>query len=248
MLRFYKSVFILFFVAYNSQAQEGIPKVLKGKVIANSADLEGIYIINLKSNLATLTENGGYFSIPTREGDTLLFSSVQFKGLKLKISKSDLEMSLFFVKMETLMRELDEVKIDKNINAVSLGLVSKNQKKYTPAERKLYTATGGGNQYGTSTKVSLDRILNAISGRTTMLKKEILVEKKEILLQKINDLYQETYFTETLKIPPDYVKAFHYYIVENKEFAKAIKDKNKTLATFIMNGLATEYLALLNEK
>jgi hypothetical protein len=248
MLRFYKSVLILFFVVCNSQAQEATPKVLKGKVIANSADLEGIYIANLTSNLATLTENGGYFSIPTREGDTLLFSSVQFKGLKLKISKSDLEMSLFFVKMETLMRELDEVRIDKNINAVSLGLVSKNQKKYTPAERKLYTATGGGNQYGTNTKVSLDGILNAISGRTTMLKKEILVEKKEILLLKITNLYQEKYFTETLKIPPNYVKAFHYYIVENKDFAKAIKDKNKTLATFIMNGLATEYLALLNEK
>jgi hypothetical protein len=37
---------------------------------------------------------------------------------------------------------LKEVIINENpqINAASLGIVSKDQKKYTPAERKLYTA------------------------------------------------------------------------------------------------------------
>jgi hypothetical protein len=42
-------------------------------------------------------------------------------------------------------------------------------KKYTPAERKLYTATSGG---------GIDGLLNTISGRKAMLKKEIIVEKK----------------------------------------------------------------------
>jgi len=47
--------------------------------------------------------------------------------------------------LEPLVRLLDEVRINeyKNINAVSLGIISPNTKHYTPAERKLYTATGG---------------------------------------------------------------------------------------------------------
>jgi hypothetical protein len=43
------------------------------------------------------------------------------------------------------------------------GIISYGQKKvYTPAERKLYTATSGG----------IDGLLNTISGRKAMLKKK----------------------------------------------------------------------------
>ena len=115
--------------------------------------------------------------------------------------------------MEVLLRQLDEVKIDeyKNINAVSLRILSKPAKKYTPAERKLRTAgelhwyspllipVGG---------MSIDGMINSISGRTAMLKKEVLVERKEFLLKKITDQFKVDYFTETIKIPTDYVKGF----------------------------------------
>ncbi len=251
MIHFYKAFIVFFFIAFTVPIQGQNAKVLKGKVVANSNDLEGIYIVNIKSDLSTLTENGGYFSIPAKEGDTLMFSAVQFKGLKVVLKKADFDVALFFVKMEVLLRQLDEVTINeyKNINAVSLGIISPNTKHYTPAERKLRTATGAGvNQIGTSTVVSLDAILNSFSGRTTMLKKEVLIERKEFLLKKINDLFEEKYFVETLKIPKEYVNGFQYYLVESNEFAAAINDKNKTRATFIMNKLAVDYLELLKEK
>jgi hypothetical protein len=226
-------------------------KRLNGKVTADYNDLEGIYIVNLTTEKATLTERGGYFSITASVGDTLMFSAVQFKGLKVTLKESDFEKELLFVKLETLVRSLDEVRINeyKNINAVSLGIISPNTKHYTPAERKLYTATGGGkNQYGLNTKISGDAILNAISGRTAMLKKEVEVEKKETLMEKISDYYDEKYFTETLKIPQDYVKGFLFYIVEDQKFVEAVNSKNKTMATFIMNELAVKYKELLLEK
>ena len=235
----------------NAEAQTA--KVLKGKVVADAADLEGIYIVNLKSDLSTLTEKGGYFSIPATEGDTLIFSSVQFKGEKVKIKKQDLEGDLFFVKMEILTRQLDEVTVKeyKNINAESLGIIPKGQKKYTPAERKLETA-GEFHWYSPLLipvgGMSVDGLLNSISGRTTMLKKELIVERKEFLLKKIKEQFEESYFTETLKIPADYVAGFEYYIVEDKELAIAINEKNKTKATFVLNKLALEYLTLMKEK
>jgi hypothetical protein len=253
MIHFYKAFFVFFFVAFTVATQGQTTKRLKGKVVANSNDLEGIYIVNMKSDLSTLTENGGYFSIPAKEGDTLVFSAVQFKGLEVVLKKTDFDADLFFVKMEVLLRQLDEVKIDeyKNINAVSLRILSKPAKKYTPAERKLRTAgelhwyspllipVGG---------MSIDGMINSISGRTAMLKKEVLVERKEFLLKKITDQFKDDYFTETLKIPTDYVKGFHYYLIENTEFVAALNDKNKTMATFIMNRLAVDFLQLLNEK
>ncbi|MEC4003111.1 hypothetical protein OX283_000445 [Flavobacterium sp. SUN052] len=227
------------------------PQKVNGKVSADSNDLEGIYIINLKTEKSTLTERGGYFSIYANVGDTLLFSAVQFKAIKVALTEKDCAKELFFVKMEPLIRVLDEVRINeyKNINAVSLGIISPNTKHYTPAERKLYTATGGGkNQYGLDTKISVDAILNAFSGRTAMLKKEVEVEKKETLMEKIASYYDENYFIKTLKIPEDYVKGFLFYIVEDVKFVEAVNAKNKTMATFVMNELAVKYIALIKEK
>ena len=96
--------------------------------------------------------------------------------------------------------------------------------------------------------LGLDPILNWISGRTKMLKKELKVEKKEIALQKINDLFEEDYFTKILKIPVENVKGFQYFLVEDAEFVKALKSKNKTMAKFLLIGLASNYLDLQKQK
>jgi hypothetical protein len=77
-----------------------------------------------------------------------------------------------------------------------------------------------------------------------MLKKEVLVEKKEMLQLKTTDYFERDYFTKTLKIPEIYVDGFLFYIVENERYAKAMKEKNKDMATFLLSGLAVEYLKL----
>ena len=51
-------------------------------------------------------------------------------------------------------------------------------------------------------------MINAISGRTNMLKKELVVEKKEMLQAKTSDYFERKYFIETLNIPEDYVDGF----------------------------------------
>ncbi len=238
------SLLFIFFITFAQGQTTLVPKKIYGKVTSSYNDLEGIYLINLKSQNSTLTEHGGYFSINASVGDTLLFSSVQFKGLKVALKESDFTSNLFFVKMEPIVRFLEEVKINefKNINAVSLGIISPFTKHYTPAQRKLYTATTGGGI------VPVDPILNWLSGRTAMLKKEVEVEKKETLLDKVDGWFETKYFTQTLRIPEEYVKGFEYYIVEDAKFAEAVKSKNKTMATFIMNELAVRYKGLLLEK
>lgn len=245
-------VFILFTVLPTTIiAQQAIRKNCKGKVIANANDLEGIYVINLQTKNGVITDNGGYFSIPAQVGDTLMLSSIRFKGIKFNITETDLCKELFFVKMQILMIPIDEVTVFKykNINAVSLGIIPKGQKSYTPAERKYKTASNpyiNLNVDGTAgASIGTDPVFNFLSGRTAMLKKEIEVEKKEFLIQKIANLFELNYFINKLKIPEEYVKGFQYYLAENYRFANILKERNKTMASFIMGELAVNYLEII---
>ena len=78
-------------------AQTNPEKILNGKVIADFGELNGIYVTNLKNKKVTVTENGGFFTIPASVGDTIMLSLVNFKAKKIKLEDKDFQKSLFFV-------------------------------------------------------------------------------------------------------------------------------------------------------
>lgn len=239
-------LFVIFFPLVVLSQHDSI---VKGKIVSESSFLEGIHVLNLSKKNGAVTDSRGYFQIKANTSDTLQFSAVNLKAIRYCIKKSDFSNDLLLIKMESLITELEEVAIInyKNINAVALGIVPSNQRTYTPAERKLLAA-GDFKWYSPLLiplgGMSVDGLINSISGRTSMLKKEVLVEKKEMLQLKTTDYFERDYFTKALKIPEIYVDGFLFYIVENERYAKAMKEKNKDMATFLLSGLAVEYLKL----
>ena len=134
-----------------------------------------------------------------------------------------------------------------DINAVSLGILQKAPKTYTKAERNL-RAAGTLKWYSPLLiplgGMSVDGLINQVSGRTNMLKKELIIERKEILQEKTLDYFDNDYLVKTLYIPEEYVDGFIYYVVEDAPFSNAMRDKNKTRATFLLHQLAVEFLEL----
>ncbi|WP_130735346.1 hypothetical protein [Flavobacterium sp. J27] len=223
--------------------------IFKGKIVSESKELDEIHIINVSQKTGVLSERGGYFKIIASVNDTLMFSAVHLKGYQRVVIKQDFERDLVFIPMEVYENQLAGVTLTKyqNINAESLGIVPKGQKRYTPAERKL--ATAGDFKWYSPLLIpiggmSVDGLLNAISGRTAMLKKELVIEGKEVLQEKITSVFTKEYIINTLHIPEDYVDGFLFYAVEDTRFANEMKRDNKTMATFILSQLADEYLKL----
>lgn len=234
-----KSIYVLFIlIVTNVFAQETTRTKLNGKINANLNDLEGIYVVNLKTEKSVITEKGGFFSIDASTGDVLLFSSIQLKGVQMELLPEHFIKELLFVKMEIMINQLPEILIRKydNINAVALGIVKAGIKKYSPAERKYATATSG-----RLNPMGLDPLMNLFSGRSAMLKKELEVEKKEIYLQQLDNMFEKNHFIEDLKIPKEYVKGFQYYIVENERFMTILNSNNKITTDFLMGELAIKY-------
>jgi hypothetical protein len=214
-------------------AQTGNVKELRGKIIADSVAVDRITIENITTDKTTFSDVNGFFTITVKESDVLVFTAVNLEGLRLKIEKQDIEQGFITVKMIPKSIILKEVIVNESsITAESLGIIPYGQKKYTPAERKLYTATSGN---------GIDGLLNTISGRKAMLKKEIVIEKKEQLLARIEVLFEDKYYTESLKIPTDYIRGFQYYCIDDNSFANALRSKNKTMVMFLIVRLAENY-------
>jgi hypothetical protein len=238
---------ILFLISFSMFSQDNDRKNWKGKVSAPAQSLEGIYVLNLTSKKETATKEGGYFTIPAKEGDSIMFSSIQFKGKTIVLDSKSWEDGLYFVKLETLINQLDEVMVVqyKGFDAYSMGIIPKPAKVYTPAERKLRTATGLDAKVGLSSSMTIDPLFNMLSGRTAMLKRNVEVEKKERWIDHIENLFEEEYFTEKLKIPAEHVKGFQFFVVENDKFVKTLSFKNKAMAPFLLGELAKQYTETL---
>ena len=235
---------LLFFILTNfcfSQKSE-----IKGKVISESTNLEGIHVINRTQNKGVVTTSGGYFTIHANEKDTLIFSAVNLEAVNHIVKKEDFSAELLFIKMNALVSPLEEVTMTKykNITPEALGIIPKGMKTYTPAERKLKTAS----EMTVGTIVSLDAIINGISGRTAMLKKELKVERKELLMQQILEDYHTKYFKDELGIPEANIDGFLFYAVENEELAKAVKSGNKPVVGLLLSDLAINFLGFLEQE
>jgi len=237
---------LLLFLSRLGFAQSVDGKVIHGKIVVPSGNVEGVTIVNLVNEKSTVSDSNGEFYILARVEDLLVFSSSHLEIHRKLIEEEDLRSEFLTIKMFDKINQLDEVIVNQypEINAVSAGIISKKVKHLTQMERKLYTAgdfkpiqllgiLGGALQ--------VDPILNAINGRTKAIKKMIKVESKIDLLNSVEFLFDEEFYTKKLKIPKGYIKGFQYYCVEDEKNSGILKSKNKTNIEFLMIKLAIEY-------
>lgn len=230
------STFILFLILFSQfvLGQSVDPKKVHGKISFDSVSVEGVNISNITADKSTTSDEIGDFFLFVKEGDVLVFSAINLVTLRKRVEKHDLTSSLMQIKMTVKSIGLQEVVIDERtqISAENLGIIPFGQKKYTPAERKLYTATSGG---------GIDGLLNTISGRKAMIKKEVAIEYKEQMLVRLDYLFKPDYYTETLNIPEEYIRGFQYYCVEDDDLVASLKSRNKILSQFLILSLAKKY-------
>lgn len=218
-------------------------QTILGRIISGNNGVPNVYVINKTAAVEVKTDAKGYFSVAAKAGDKLIFYNSKIIVREFTLNEDSFKTSPLVISVNYNAYELDEVVIDKygKINAESLGLVPKGQKRYTVAERRVRTASA----MTLGTIISIDPIINAISGRTKMLKKAYEIEKLEFAQESIRGVYDEDKIAEQYKIPEEYVKGFLYYLSENKEFTAAIKDRNKTLSDFLIVGLSEKYLEII---
>ena len=215
----------------------GQEKLLRFKVVADSASVSQINVVNLVNEKSTSTDSNGEFTVLAKADDLLVLQKETLEYKRYLIEEEDLKKDIIIIKMIPKPVALQEVIVSQKAERDDLSK-HKDPRKFTPAERKLYTARSG----------LLDRPLNAISGRTNQLRKEVNVEMKERLLARTETVFEEKYYIETLKIPEEYIRDFQHYLIDNPEFVSALKARNKTLLRFHAAKLSTSYHELMAQE
>ena len=231
-------------------AQERKP--LLGRVVAGTDAVANVFVINKKAGTETKTDNKGNFTLDAKVGDVLTVYSNRTEVRDFIINPIAFTDSPYVMAVKITAYELDEVVInDVGVTSESLGLVPKSQKRYTPAERRLKTASEFKPDfflgYMPGIGIPTDAIINAISGRTKMLKKALTTERKEFAIDKINGLYTEQEIKDELQIPQEYVQGFIFYAAEDPGYVAALKAKNNHLAKLTIANLALKYIAIIKE-
>ncbi|MBT8186506.1 MAG: carboxypeptidase-like regulatory domain-containing protein [Croceitalea sp.] len=233
------------FCAHICLAQTFEIKTLKGKVYAQEGDITGVVVQNISSQSAVITDIDGNFSIQVQLNDTLVFSAIQFKKKVLPINQSILKSPFISIPLEEFVNELREVvvrpfdlsgdlgtdvvdlNLAKDVSAEALGLPNAQQKIPTQSERKLQQATYGKFNLGMILSPPLDPIINAITGRTKMLKNRVKVDAAYARTQRVQNFYTDSIFMADLKIPIEKIEDFMYFCEVDNAFQKTVDTHDK---------------------
>lgn len=234
-----KTLFILLMTLWQTTIYAQTEKLIHGKVLNDNFPVQGIKVINLVTDKSTVTNNNGAFVLMVKPDDLLVLYGLEYNYRRKLITAKDIYDDNLTIIIDKKPLELKEVVVEKNnLDAVKLGILQTPAKEYTPAERKIREATTG----------LINPIVNLLTGRTKNLKKLLTIEQQEQLLEKVENLYDDDFYLNKLKIAKDYIKAFQYYIIYDAKFAAAVKAKNRTLTTFRIVDLAQEFNQLLLDK
>ena len=82
---------------------------IKGKVVVKEQSAEGIHVLNLVSEKATITNEKGEFSIEANEDDLLVFSAVHLDYWRRSVSAKDIKNGFIEVQITPKDIKLEEV-------------------------------------------------------------------------------------------------------------------------------------------
>ena len=86
-------------------------KVLKGRIVADSIEVENLTVFNITSNIGAVTNPDGKFSIKARAMDTLYIQGISYDSKKYVLTNKDFWLEELEIILQVKVTELDEVEV-----------------------------------------------------------------------------------------------------------------------------------------
>lgn len=228
-----KLILCLLFSVVSAVAQTEVSKKLEGRVNSTDGDVAATHVLNLTTQRATITDVNGFFTIDVHLRDTLEFSAVQYRKKIIIVSKPIMESKFISIELDESLTQLDEVtvtpynlsgdlmkdlatlELEPVVTASTLGLPNAYVIPLTKAERELSAATS--NPF-----MSFDPLINAITGRTKMLKKRVVRNKLYQRSLRVKAIFTDSIYQEQFHIPNEKIDDFLYFCEVDPVFQNVV--------------------------
>jgi hypothetical protein len=208
-------------------------------VYSADGDVAATHVLNTTTKKATITDIDGFFTIQANLNDTLVFSAIQYKKKELIVTAEILAQKMLNISLEESLTVLDEVivtpynlsgditkdlqiiKTEQVVTAQTIGLPNAYARVPSKAERELFEATSGGGL------IPITPIINALSGRTKMLKKRIARNNLYSRTERVRAFYADSVYRIDLKIPEDKIDDLLYFCEVDTTFQYVVDSHDR---------------------
>ena len=220
-------ILLLFFFCQVCFSQSGIRKVLHGQVMNDSIKVENVIVFNVNSKTGKVISSDGSFEILARERDTLIFSSLSFKSLKLVLTEKEVNEYPLIIKLEIFYTQLKEVQIDKTKSQPVIGntqrIVDKqyfDDQKSSPKNPFVYDGTIPNGINFVRLYKDVIKLLKKKNPKRTDFTSE--VNFTEVAMQRI----KYSFYTNTLQLKDEEIKLFLVYCENDSKSKSVMKTKS----------------------
>ena len=216
--------------AYNQDRE-----LIQGKVIYRNINVVAANVINNTSQNATITDDQGEFQIYAREGDEIIFSSVQYIIRTVRVTDEIIKNKRLTVQINERIQELDEVVITPDNTEKFLDLKEEEFKGFDYIADKS-TRVQNNLTETRQLKNGVD-FVNIFKLLKTIIDSKSEEEKESLLASEVIPyLFEDDFFTESLLLASSQIVDFLIYIDSRPNSVDILLEKNQfLLIDFLLN-------------
>ena len=245
-----KKILILFFILFNVLLSMGQnPIQLEGKVLNDSLNKAALNVYNITQGKGTITDDEGAFTIKVNLHDTISISALQFEELRFVVNSILYERKTVSFYLDIKVNDLGEIKISdsdlygnlkldtdstriyRNRTLKELGFQENKNDNRTREERR-YDQETSRIAYNTNPHavtlgaISINRILNAFSGKNRKLKKIAAISRLEMEVDQLRTSFADSIYVQDFNVPKTLIRDFVFWIVEQENNLPELQTKN----------------------
>jgi hypothetical protein len=222
----FKKIILLLTLAQFSFSQER--ELIQGKVIYRNINVPAANVINNTSQTSTITNDQGEFEIFAKEGDEIIFSSVQYIIRTVRVNDEILKNKRLIVQINQRVRELDEVVITPDDTDKFLDLKEEQFKGFdylADKSTKIENILTDNRQVVNGLNfVNIFKLLSSLVDSKSEEEKLSILPSEALPL-----ILEENFFTDILKLESFEVNDFLLQLDLDPEIKQLIIKKNQFL-------------------
>lgn len=230
-----------------------------GKIIVEGNDIEGITIYNTSSNIGTVTDKNGEFTIAAALNDLLEIRALEYQNIDVRINKAIIESKEISIFLIEEMNILDEVVVQSKLLTGNLITDVNNLETFSPKLDAIYFGIKSADAYelGDDNRSQIKNLDMNSQGQTMVNGLNVVNVVDQLLIPLFRSEVQDKKAAGVPEVPAKSIKYYlgSTFLVENfgipehrvEEFIRYVEDD--TFDFDLLNyGHEIEFLNLLSKK